>query len=271
MELNSLEKYANKIRINTFKTIHKAQTGHYGGSLSIIELLTYIYNEIIILGKNNVNSNERDLFVLSKGHAVPPVYEILKDKGILDNSYKLREINSPMQGHPDKNKCPGIDASTGSLGQGLSTAVGMAYAQKLKSNNKKTFVIVGDGELQEGICFEALNFAASKNLNNLVVIIDNNKLQLMGAVKNVTEINYKLFFESLGAYTQEINGHDFIEIDNAFKNLSENKLNIIIANTIKGKGISFMENNYKWHGSPTSEEDYIKGLKELEVKNEKGN
>ncbi len=271
MDINFLEHYASKIRKNTFKTIHEAQTGHYGGSLSIIELLTYIYNEIIILEQKNINSIDRDLFVLSKGHAVPPIYEILKDKGMLDDSYKLREINSPMQGHPDKNKCSGIDASTGSLGQGLSTAVGMAYGQKLKSNNKKTFVIVGDGELQEGICFEALNFAATKKLNNLVVIIDNNKLQLMGNVKDVTEINYELFFKSLGAKTQEINGHSFKEIDNAFKNLSEKKLNIIIANTIKGKGVSFMENNYKWHGSPTTEEDYIKGLKELEVGDEKGN
>ncbi len=269
MNLDILNDYALKIRINTLKSIHEAGTGHYGGSFSIIELLTYIYNEVIILDENNYNDNNRDMFVLSKGHAVPPLYEILKDKGILEEKYKLRQINSPMQGHPDKNKCPGIDASTGSLGQGLSTAVGMAKGQKLKNNNKKTIVIVGDGEMQEGICYEALNYAATDKLDNLIVIIDNNKLQLMGKVEEINNISFSGYLKSINANVLEIDGHDFNEIDKCFNNLEKGKLNVIIANTIKGKGVSFMENNYKWHGSTTTEEQYKKALKELEGKNEK--
>ncbi len=271
MDKTVLEKAANDLRIATLKSIHQAGTGHLGGSFSIIELLVYIYNYQINLTNENANSINRNQLVLSKGHAVVPIYEILKARGIIAKTEKLRNLNSPMQGHPDSNKCSGIDASTGSLGQGLSIAVGHAYAQKLKKTNYKTIVIVGDGELQEGICFEALSFAITNCLDNLIVIIDNNKYQLSGETIMNINLDWQLILENMGANVQMINGHDFCEINQSFKSLSSNNVNIIIANTIKGKGVSFMENNYKWHGTPTNEQQYQNALNELGGKDEKSN
>ncbi len=271
MNITLLEKAANDLRIATLKSIHQAGTGHLGGSLSIIELLVYIYNYQINLTVTNANSINRNQFILSKGHGVPPVYEILKERGIISKTEKLRNLNSPMQGHPDSNKCSGIDASTGSLGQGLAIAVGHAYAQKLKKSNYKTIVIVGDGELQEGICFEALSFAITNHLDNLIVIVDNNKYQLSGETTTNINVNWHLILKDIGANVQEIDGHNFSEINQSFNNLELGNVNVIIANTIKGKGISFMENNYKWHGVATNTQQYQKALNELGGKDEKSN
>ena len=267
MENKNLIKEALELRVKTINTIHNAKTGHYGGALSIIELLTYIYNQRINITCENMNDINRAQFILSKGHGVPPLYEILKTRGIIDKKEELRQIGSCMQGHPDSKKCNGIDASTGSLGQGLSIATGIALAKKMKNNTEYVYVIVGDGELQEGITYESISFIGSQKLSNIVIIVDNNKYQLMG---KTSEINNNLgmsnYFKSFNFNVLEIDGHNFEEIDNAFNNLMDNKPNVIIANTIKGKGVSFMENTHTWHGKATNQEEYVKALKELEVK-----
>lgn len=263
MKTNKLEQAARELRIATLKSIYEAKTGHIGSSFSIIELLVYIYQYEIKLTSINVNSINRNQFILSKGHGVPPLYEILKVNKVISQDEKLRQIGSVMQGHPDARKCPAIDASTGSLGQGLAIGVGTALAQQLRNQDLKTIVIVGDGELQEGICFEALSFAATQKLSNLVVIIDNNLLQLTGATTANAAVDWFYLLQTMNANVQVINGHDFNQINNSFNQLACDKLNVIIANTMKGYGVSFMQGNYKWHGTPPNQQEYEKALAEL--------
>lgn len=240
-----------EIRYDTAKMINGAQSGHLGSSLSIVELLVVLYYKVLNLNET-IN---RDYFVLSKGHGVVSLYAIFVDKKW--ETGNLRQLNSSFQGHPDSQKCPSIEISTGSLGQGLANAVGIAYAQKLRGFTNKVYVIVGDGEFQEGIVYESLMFAANHKLNNLVVILDNNGWQLNDSCQQITAIDYQKFVEALGFNYLQINGHELTEIEQAFAFNSANKPLFINALTKKGKGISAIENTIDSH-------NYIPTLNDLE-------
>lgn len=266
-DLGFLREKARQLRVDSLDMILKAGSGHIGGSFSIAEILTALYYDKMNLG-SGVDDPDRDRFVLSKGHANPILYSVLIDKGFVPKEAKdtLRRYGSVLQGHPDSTKCPGLDCSTGSLGQGLSIATGMALGLKKLGKASKVYVITGDGELQEGICWEAFMAANSFKFDNLVVIIDRNGLQL-GAPTEQTNpldsIEDKL--RSFNFAVDSIDGHDFNQIFEALDKTYAGKPHCIVANTVKGKGVSFMENNVKWHGALPVGDEIPAAYKELGV------
>ncbi|WP_064591720.1 transketolase [Streptobacillus moniliformis] len=268
MEKNELKEISKSIRRNIVEMIYHAKSGHPGGSLSIADILTVLYFEEINIDPKNPTMPNRDRLVLSKGHAVPALYATLMEKGYIDKSLvtELRKFGSPLQGHPDLKKLPGIDMSTGSLGQGLSAAQGMAISAKISGEDYRVYAILGDGEMQEGQIWEAFMSAAHFKLDNLVAFLDHNDLQIDGKVSEVMPITpiadkYRAF----NWHVIEINGHCFDEIRKALKEAKEvkGKPTVIIAKTSKGKGVSFMEDNAGWHGKAPNLEELNKALEEL--------
>ena len=274
MEILELKKIANEIRKDIITSVFSAKSGHPGGSLSSADILTYLYFEEMNIDPKNPQKQDRDRFVLSKGHVAPVYYSTLANRGFFpkEDLKTLRKIGSYLQGHPDKKHIPGVDMSTGSLGQGISAAVGMALSAKLSNDNYRTYTLLGDGEIQEGQVWEAAMFAGHKKLDNLVVIIDNNGLQIDGNIEEVCSpypIDEK--FKSFNFHVINIDAHNFDEIKMAFDEARaiKDKPTAIIAKSIKGKGISFMENQACWHGSAPNEEQYELAMKELNEVGEK--
>lgn len=267
MDNNELSKHALSVRRNIVKMVYDAQSGHPGGSLGCADILTYLYFEEMNINKENLSSTNRDRFVLSKGHCSPALYAVLKERDLLDEDLEsFRQINSKLQGHPNMNYVAGVDMSTGSLGQGVSAAVGMALANKLDKNDNRVYALLGDGESEEGIVWEALMAAAHYKLDNLVVIFDVNGLQIDGNVEDVIgplPLNKKA--EAFNCNVVTCDGHNFDEIADAFKKARECKgaPTVIVAKTIKGKGVSFMENNYGWHGKAPNEEEFKIAMSDL--------
>lgn len=269
MENHKLWQIAQKIRKNALTMIYHAQSGHPGGAFSIADILAVLFFEYMDYNLDNLDSLDRDKFVLSKGHASAGLYGCLMEKGVISHDLipSFRQINSNLQGHPNM-KTRGVDFATGSLGQGVSSAVGIALANKVKGNNFKTYTILGDGEIQEGQVWEAFMSAAHYQLNNLCVIIDNNDLQIDGHLKDVMS-PYPIA-EKLRAFNfevLEIDGHNYKQIKAAlalFNYRQSDKPMAIIAKTIKGKGVSFMEGQAGWHGVAPKTEEYELAIKELE-------
>jgi transketolase len=264
-EIFFLKQKSAQIRKTIIEMLYQAGSGHTGGSLSLVEILVYLYFKEIKINMEKPKSTERNMLILSKGHGCPALYTVLAEIGLFNKDVlkTYKKLNSILQGHPDRLKTPGIDMSTGSLGQGLSVGIGCALADKIKGDNHKTYVILGDGELQEGQIWEAAIFASRNDLDNLCVFIDNNKLQLTSKVEEIFgKRNLSLIWKDFGWESIEIDGHDFDEIDSAVLYPTK-KPKIVIANTIKGKGISFMENKIEWHSKKISEDDYKKALNEL--------
>ena len=267
-DINELQTYANKIRQGVIEAVYSAKSGHPGGSLSIAEILAVLYFNQMNIDEKNPKAKGRDRLVLSKGHTAPALYSTLALKGFFDiNELKtLRNINSKLQGHPDMKNIPGVDASTGSLGQGLSIANGMALASKMDSEGVRVYCICGDGEIEEGQIWEAAMTSSHYKLDNLCLIVDNNNLQIDGAVSDVMNI-YPIDekFKSFGFEVINVDGHNIPELISAFEQAKKvkGKPTVIIANTIKGKGVSFMENEASWHGKAPNEEEYKQAMKEL--------
>ena len=267
-DVNELQKYANLIRQEVIEEVYNAKSGHPGGSLSIAEILSVLHFNQMNIDEKNPKAKERDRLVLSKGHTSPALYAALALRGFFDvkELQHFRNINSNLQGHPDMNKVPGVDASTGSLGQGLSIANGMALSSKLDKEGVRVYCICGDGEIEEGQIWEAAMTSAHYKLDNLCVIIDNNNLQIDGKVSDVMNI-YPIDekFKSFGFETINVDGHNIQELITAFEQAKKvkGKPTVIIANTIKGKGVSFMENEASWHGKAPNEEQYMQAMKEL--------
>lgn len=267
-DVKELQKYANKVRQGIIESVYNAKSGHPGGSLSVADILTVLYFNQMNIDENNPQARGRDRLVLSKGHTAPALYSVLALKGFfaIDEIKSLRNIESRLQGHPDMKKIPGIDASTGSLGQGLSIANGMALASKMNSEGVRVYCICGDGEIEEGQIWEAAMTSAHYKLDNLCLVIDNNNLQIDGKVNevmNVYPIDEKL--KSFGFETINVDGHNIEELIKAFETAKKvkGKPTAIIANTIKGKGVSFMENIAGWHGKAPNREEYELAMKEL--------
>ncbi len=266
--IEKLKSKARKVRIEIVKSIYKAQSGHPGGSLSATDILVALFFYKMHFHPKDLHWKDRDLFVLSKGHGVPALYGVFSELGIIkeEELSHLRQVGSILQGHPDRLKTPGIEASTGSLGQGLSIALGMALSIRLNKSNRKVYVMMGDGEMQEGQIWEAMLKAGNEKLDNLVGIIDYNGIQLDGMVKKIDDLApLKDKCKAFKWETVEIDGHNFDEILWAFDEADKNKGRpfMIIAHTIKGKGVSFMENNPAFHGKAPNEEQYKQALKEL--------
>ncbi len=268
---HELELFAVKERMLILEGIYNAKAGHPGGSLSIAELMAYLYNVEMKVDPANPKWDDRDRFVLSKGHAAPALYATLALKGFFptEDIKTLRKSDSYLQGHPSMKCVPGVDMSTGSLGQGISTAVGMALAAKYDKKETRVYTILGDGEIEEGQVWEAAMFASAKKLDNLVVIVDNNNLQIDGSIEEVNSpypIPEK--FVAFGFNTIEIDGNNFDEIETAFENAKNTKgaPTAIIAKTVKGKGVSYMENQVNWHGAAPNEELYNTAVAELTAK-----
>ena len=269
MENIQLTKKAIEVRKDIITAVHSAKSGHPGGSLSAADILTYLYFEEMNIDPEKPGMPERDRFVLSKGHAAPALYSVLAERGYFDRELlkTLRHTGSILQGHPDMKHIPGVDMSAGSLGQGLSAACGMGLAGKLGNAAYRVYAMLGDGELQEGQIWEAAMFAGHRRLDNLTVIVDNNGLQIDGNITDVCSpypIDKK--FEAFNFNVININGHDFDEIREAFA-AAENCKGMptaIIAHTIKGRGVSFMEGQASWHGKAPDDEQYAKAISELE-------
>lgn len=264
-----LEKMANEIRKDIVTAVHSAKSGHPGGSLSSADIFTYLYFEEMNVDPANPKWEDRDRFVLSKGHVAPGLYSTLAEKGYFpkEDLKTLRHTGSYLQGHPDMKHIPGIDMSSGSLGQGVSVAVGMAAAGKYDKKDYRVYTLTGDGEIQEGQIWEAAMWAGHRKLDNLVVIVDNNNLQIDGSVEDVCSpypINKK--FEAFNFHVINIDGNDFDQIRAAFKEARETKgmPTAIIAKTVKGKGVSFMENAAGWHGKAPNDEEYEIAMADLE-------
>ena len=269
--MNKLElmKTANEIRKGIVTALHSAKAGHPGGSLSATEIFTYLYFEEMNVDPKDPKKADRDRFVLSKGHTAPGLYSTLAQKGFFpkEDLVTLRHTGSYLQGHPDMKHIPGVDMSSGSLGQGISAAVGMAIAGKLDNADYRVYTLLGDGEIQEGQVWEAAMFAGARKLDNLVVIVDNNGLQIDGKVDEVCSpypIDKK--FEAFNFHVINIDGNDFDQIDAAFKEAKtvKGQPTAIIAKTVKGKGVSFMENQVGWHGKAPNDEEYKIAMEELE-------
>lgn len=267
-DINQLKEISKEVRKGIIEAVYSNQSGHPGGSLSIADIMTVLYfNEMNINPKDQKNEN-RDRLVLSKGHCAPALYSALANRGFfeVEELKTLRNIESRLQGHPDMKHIPGVDMTTGSLGQGLSAANGMAIAGKLNNKNYRVYCILGDGEIEEGQIWEAAMASNKYKLDNLCVIIDNNNLQIDGTIEEVMSsypIDEK--FRSFGFQIINIDGHDIEEIINAFEvaKTVKGKPTCIIAKTIKGKGVSFMENQVGWHGKAPNEEQYNKAIQEL--------
>ena len=270
-----LEDKATRIRCHIIESLHSAGSGHTGGSLSCVEILVCLYFGWMRIEPANPEWQDRDRFVLSKGHAAPALYATLAERGYfsIDELKTLRKIDSILQGHPDLKKTPGVDMTSGSLGQGISAAVGMALGSKIRSGRFgqrmfDVYTLIGDGECQSGQLWEAAMAAAHYKLDNLTAILDYNGLQIDGPVEEVMGIApIAAKWQAFNWKTIEIDGHNLKEIREALKqaNLNRERPTIIIAKTIKGKGVSFMENQYQWHGSPISNEVYWKVMKELQT------
>ena len=269
--MNKLElmKTANEVRKGIVTAVHSAKSGHPGGSLSAADIYTYLYFEEMNIDPKDPKKADRDRFVLSKGHTAPGYYSTLAHRGFfpVEDLTTLRKVGSYLQGHPDMKHIPGVDMSSGSLGQGISAAVGMAISAKLSNDDYRVYTLLGDGEIQEGQVWEAAMFAGSRKLDNLVVIVDNNGLQIDGKVEDVCSpypIDKK--FEAFNFHVINIDGNDFDQIEAAFKEARKTKgmPTAIIAKTIKGKGVSFMEDQAGWHGKAPNDEQYAQAMEELE-------
>ena len=267
--VSELQEIARNVRIGIIESVYNAKSGHPGGSLSIADIMTVLYFNQMNVDEKNPKSPSRDRLVLSKGHVAPALYSVLAEKGYFDKEElkNLRKLNSILQGHPDMKNIPGVDMSTGSLGQGLSVANGMAIASKLNHEGIRVYCICGDGELQEGQIWEAAMSSSHYKLDNLCVIVDNNNLQIDGKVDEVMSI-YPIDakFRSFGFEVINIDGHDMNQIIGALNKAKtiKGKPTAIIAKTIKGKGVSFMENVAGWHGKAPKEEEYKLAMKELQ-------
>lgn len=272
MKLNyskkQLENMAHDIRVDIVESLHCAGSGHPGGSLSIAEMLSVLYFYEMDVDPENPDNEDRDRFVLSKGHAAPAYYSALAERGYFPKELlkTLRQIDSPLQGHPDRKKVPGVDMSTGSLGQGISAAAGMAYYAKKEGKTFRTYCIIGDGEMQEGEVWEALMAAAHYGLSGFTVLLDNNGLQIDGNVENVMSIYpIREKIEAFGWQVLEADGHDVEDLIRVLKEARKNTSTptFIICSTVKGKGVSFMENQAGWHGAAISDEQYEQAMKDL--------
>lgn len=264
-----LQKKANEVRKGIVTAVHGAKAGHPGGSLSAADIFTYLYFEEMNIDPKDPKKADRDRFVLSKGHTAPGLYSVLANRGYfpVEDLPTLRHLGSYLQGHPCMQETPGVDMSSGSLGQGISAAVGMALAAKMDGKDYRTYTLLGDGEIQEGQVWEASMFAGHRKLDNLVVIVDNNGLQIDGKIDDVCSpypIDKK--FEAFNFHVINIDGNDFDQIDAAFKEAKATKgmPTAIICKTVKGKGVSFMENNAGWHGKAPNDEEYATAMADLE-------
>lgn len=272
---NKLKLDACKVRKGIIIGVYNAKSGHPGGSLSIADIMTYLYLYKMNIDPKNPKMEDRDRFVLSKGHCAPALYAAMANRGFFDEEglTKLRHIGSALQGHPSMRILDGVEASTGSLGQGISIATGMALGAKLKGADYNVYAVLGDGELGEGQVWEASMFASAKKLDNLILIVDNNNLQIDGTLEEVNSpypIPEK--FSAFGFNVQQIDGHDLDQIDEAINkaiNTKNGKPNVIIAKTVKGKGVSFMENQCSWHGKAPNDEEYKIAMQEIEEALEK--
>ena len=269
--MNKLElmKIANEVRKGVLTGTYHAKAGHPGGSLSAAEIFTYLFFEEMNVDPKNPKKEDRDRFVLSKGHTAPGYYAALANRGFfpVEDLATLRKTGSYLQGHPDMKGIPGVDMSSGSLGQGISAAVGMAISAKLSNDEYRVYTLLGDGEIQEGQVWEAAMLAGHRKLDNLVVIVDNNGLQIDGAIEDVCSpypIDKK--FEAFNFHVINVDGHDFDALEAAFKEARavKGQPTAIIAKTIKGKNVSFMENKASWHGVAPNAEQYAQGMQELE-------
>ena len=263
-----LQKDAARVRMSVIEGTFNAKSGHPGGSLSVSDLMTYLYMYKLNVDPQNPQWEDRDRFVLSKGHTAPALYGALALRGFFDEEEikTLRKPGSRLQGHPSMHMTPGVDMSTGSLGQGISVAVGMALGAKIKNKSYRVYTILGDGEIEEGQVWEAAMFAGAKKLDNLVVVVDNNNLQIDGTIEEVNSpypIDEK--FKAFGFNVINIDGHDFDQIDDAFTAAENFKgaPTAIIAKTVKGKGVSFMENQVGWHGKAPDADQYAQAMAEL--------
>ena len=270
MDKKLLQKTALEVRKSIVTAVHGAKSGHPGGSLSLADTLTYLYFYKMNVDPKNPKMENRDRFVLSKGHTAPALYSVLAEKGFFDKAelLKLRKTGAMLQGHPDMKGTPGVDMSTGSLGQGISTAVGMALGGKISNADYTVYTVLGDGEIQEGQVWEAAMLAGHRKLDNLIVIVDNNGLQIDG---NIADVNSPYPIDKkFEAFNFEViileDGHDFVQIAEAIEKAKAvvGKPAAIIANTIKGKGVSFMENQVGWHGVAPNDEQYAAAMAELE-------
>ena len=264
-----LQKTANEVRKGIVTAVHSAKAGHPGGSLSAADIFTYLYFEEMNIDPKDPKKADRDRFVLSKGHTAPGLYSVLANRGYfpVEDLKTLRHLGSYLQGHPCMQETPGVDMSSGSLGQGISAAVGMALAAKLDNKSYRTYTLLGDGEIQEGQVWEASMFAGHRKLDNLVVIVDNNGLQIDGKIDDVCSpypIDKK--FEAFNFHVINVDGNDFDQIDAAFKEAKATKgmPTAIICKTVKGKGVSFMENSAGWHGKAPNDEEYATAMADLE-------
>lgn len=269
--MNKLElmKTANEVRKGIVTAVHSAKSGHPGGSLSAADIYTYLYFEEMNIDPKDPKKADRDRFVLSKGHTAPGYYSTLAHRGFfpVEDLTTLRKVGSYLQGHPDMKHIPGVDMSSGSLGQGISAAVGMAISAKLSNDDYRVYTLLGDGEIQEGQVWEASMLAGHRKLDNLVVIVDNNNLQIDGKITDVNSpypIDKK--FEAFNFHVINIDGNDFDQIEAAFKEARKTKgmPTAIIAKTIKGKGVSFMEDQAGWHGKAPNDEEYKIAMEDLE-------
>lgn len=264
-----LQKMANEVRKDIVTAVHSAKSGHPGGSLSAADMFTYLYFEEMNVDPKDPKKPDRDRFVLSKGHTAPGLYSVLAERGFFpkEDLTTLRQIGSHLQGHPCMQHTPGLDMSSGSLGQGISAAVGMALSGKVSGETYRVYTLLGDGELQEGQVWEASMFASAKKLDNLCVIVDNNNLQIDGTIEEVNSpypIDEK--FTAFGFHVINIDGHDFDQIKAALDEAKtvKGQPTAIIMKTVKGKGVSFMENNASWHGSAPNDEQYAIAMADLE-------
>jgi transketolase len=270
METLELQKKANEVRKGIIRSVHSAKAGHPGGSLSAADIFTFLYFEELNIDPKNPDKADRDRFVLSKGHTAPGLYSALANRGFfpVEDLTTLRHIGSYLQGHPDMKHIPGVDMSSGSLGQGISAAVGMALSAKLSNENYRTYTLLGDGEIEEGQVWEAAMFAGHRCLDNLVVMVDNNGLQIDGDIKDVCSpypIGEK--FKAFNFHViDNVDAHDFDAIRNAFNEAKNTKgmPTAIIFKSIKGKGVSYMENNVSWHGTAPNDEQFEIAMEELE-------
>lgn len=269
MDKLQLQKTANELRKHIVSSLHAAKCGHPGGSLSAADIMTYLYFQEMNIDPKNPGKEDRDRFVLSKGHIAPALYGALALRGYFpeEELLKLRKTGAMLQGHPDMKGTPGVDMSAGSLGQGISVAVGMALSGKMSDADYRVYTLLGDGEIQEGQVWEAAMFAGHRKLDNLVVIVDNNGLQIDGSVDDVCS-PYPIAdkFKAFNFHVITIDGHDFDAIDAAFNEARATKgmPTAIIAKTVKGKGVSFMENQASWHGAAPNDEQYAIAMADLE-------
>ena len=264
-----LKKLANNVRFGIIESLYNAACGHPGGSLSIADIITYLYFEEMNIDPGNPKAEGRDRFVLSKGHTAPALYSVLAERGYFDKEElkTLRKTDSRLQGHPDMKGIPGVDMSSGSLGLGISAACGMALSAKAYGNDYRVYTIVGDGESEEGQVWEAAMFAAHYKLDNLVAVVDWNGLQIDGPVTEVMNPTpHDEKFRAFGWHVITIDGHNFAEIEAAFEEAKtvKGKPTVIIAKSVKGKGVSYMENKCEWHGQAPKEEQYKIAISELE-------